>query len=137
MIDLTRDYETLKAIYTGLLAKKEDSVVAANLERRQIGEQFKILDPARVPQRPFSPNRMQLNLFGALAGLAFGVGIAGFLEYRDATLKNEDDVRTCLSLQVVAAIPILEVAAVSLPRQRTLGAFRLAQRLIRGGTRES
>jgi polysaccharide chain length determinant protein (PEP-CTERM system associated) len=137
LIDLTRDYETLKAIYTGLLAKKEDSVVAANLERRQIGEQFKILDPARVPQRPFSPNRMQLNLFGALAGLAFGVGIAGFLEYRDATLKNEDDVRTCLSLQVVAAIPILEVAAVSLPRQRTFGAFRLAQRLIRGGTRES
>ena len=41
--ELSRDYETLQQIYRGLLGKKEDSKVAANLERRQIGEQFKIL----------------------------------------------------------------------------------------------
>jgi polysaccharide chain length determinant protein (PEP-CTERM system associated) len=139
LINLTRDYETLKTIYTGLLSKKEESVVAANLERRQIGEQFKILDPARVPERPFSPNRTQLNLIGMLAGLAFGIGIAAFLEYRDATLKTEDDVRTCLALQVVAAIPVLMTESESMPRHKTaaLGAFHFARRLIRGEARES
>ena len=48
LIELTRDYETLQSIYTSLLSKREDSKIAANLERRQIGEQFKILDPARA-----------------------------------------------------------------------------------------
>jgi hypothetical protein len=40
------------AIYRGLLAKREDSKMAANLEQRQVGEQFRVLDPARVPERP-------------------------------------------------------------------------------------
>ena len=57
LIELTRDYDTLQKTYTSLLGKKEDSKIAANLERRQIGEQFKILDPARMPERPFSPDR--------------------------------------------------------------------------------
>jgi polysaccharide chain length determinant protein (PEP-CTERM system associated) len=134
LIALTRDYETLQNIYTSLLSKREDSAVAANLERRQIGEQFKVLDPARVPQTPFSPNRLQLNLMGLIAGLAFGLGLAGLLEFRDVTLKTEDDVRMCLSLPVLAAIPVLSEGQSALPRHKTaaLGAFRLTRWLVRG-----
>ena len=137
LIALTRDYETLQNIYTSLLSKREDSAVAANLERRQIGEQFKVLDPARVPQTPFSPNRLQLNLMGLLAGLAFGLGLAGLLEFRDTSLKTEDDVRRCLSLPVLATIPVL--ADGPLPRHKTaaLGAFRLTRWLVGGNTHES
>ena len=68
-ISLSRDYDTLQANYEQLLAKSEDSKVAANLERRQIGEQFRVLDPARVPERPVSPNRIQINGMGAALGL--------------------------------------------------------------------
>ena len=57
---LTRDYETLQQSYRTLLQKKEESKISANLERRQIGEQFKILDPARMPERPTSPDRPRL-----------------------------------------------------------------------------
>jgi hypothetical protein len=140
LIALTRDYETLQNIYTSLLSKKEDSAVAANLERRQIGEQFKVLDPARVPQTPFSPNRLQLNLMGLLAGLGCGLALAGLLEFRDATLKTEDDVRRCLALPALAAIPVLAEASPStFPRHKTaaLGAFRLTRWLVRGGAHES
>ena len=52
LIELTRDYQVLKTSYDTLLAKREDSKVAADLERRQIGEQFRILDPAPLPARP-------------------------------------------------------------------------------------
>src|SRR4030095_8908962 len=48
MTELTRDYQTLQDMYKSLLSKKEESTIAANLERRQIGEQFKLLDPALV-----------------------------------------------------------------------------------------
>ncbi len=55
MVELNRDYNTLQGIYTSLLGKKEEANIAANLERRQIGEQFKLVDAARLPERPFSP----------------------------------------------------------------------------------
>ena len=64
LAELTRDYTTLQQIYSDLLAKNEESKVAANLERRQIGEQFKLLDPARLPEKPISPNRLMINLIG-------------------------------------------------------------------------
>jgi polysaccharide chain length determinant protein (PEP-CTERM system associated) len=107
LIALTRDYDTLQKIYTGLLGKKEESKVAANLERRQIGEQFKVLDAARLPERPFSPDRLRLSLLGLLAGLVFGVALAAVVEYRDSSLRNDDDVMTALQLPVLAMIPVV------------------------------
>ena len=105
LIELTRDYDTLQKLYANLLSKKEDSKIAANLERRQIGEQFKVLDPARVPERPFSPDRPRLNLLGALAGLAFGIGLTVLLDLADSTLKTDDDVMVALSLPVLSLVP--------------------------------
>jgi polysaccharide chain length determinant protein (PEP-CTERM system associated) len=107
LIELTRDYETLQNSYASLLAKKEDSKIAANLERRQVGEQFKVLDPARVPERPFSPNRQQLNLLGAIVGLGLGIGLAALLEVTDTSLKTDDDVVNALSLPVLALVPLI------------------------------
>jgi polysaccharide chain length determinant protein (PEP-CTERM system associated) len=108
LTELTRDYRTLQATYTSLLAKKEDSKLAANLERRQIGEQFKILDPARLPERPTSPNRQQLHLMGIGLAVGLGLALAALMEYLDKTLKSEMDVRAALNLVVLAGIPVLQ-----------------------------
>jgi protein tyrosine kinase modulator len=107
LTELMRDYETLQKAYTSLLSRKEESRTAADLERRQIGEQFKILDPARLPERPSSPNRRQLQLVGIGLAIGLGVALAGLIEYLDKTLKSEMDVRAALNLVVLAGIPIL------------------------------
>ena len=107
LVELTRDYATLQNTYAALAAKREDSLIAANLERRQIGEQFKVLDPAGVPEKPFSPNRLLLNSVGAGAGLGFGLLLIALLEYRDSTFKTDDEVRRCLNLPVLAVIPVM------------------------------
>ena len=104
---MTRDYESLRTAYNELFRKSEDAKVAANLERRQIGEQFKVLDIARIPERPFSPNRTQFYLGGLFGGLAVGVGLVGLLEYRDSTLRTDHDVVTALALPVLATIPAI------------------------------
>ena len=107
LVEINRDYETLKATYNSLLAKREESKLAANLERRNIGEQFRILDPARVPEGPFSPNRRLLTLIGAAAGLGLGLMVLGGLELRDSSFATEDDLSRLISIPVLAVVPLM------------------------------
>lgn len=111
LASLTRDYDTLQQSYRSLLAKKEDSQIAANLERRQIGEQFRIVDPARVPEKPASPDRPLLYLIALTSALAVGIVVAGSAEYLDRTMRSEEDVRAALNLPVLATIPSMDRAA--------------------------
>jgi polysaccharide chain length determinant protein (PEP-CTERM system associated) len=115
---LTRDYDTQRKMYESLLGKQEESKVSAALERRQIGEVFKVLDPARLPEGPASPNRFLINLLGALAGLALGLGLVALLEYRDQGLRSEEDVYTVLHVPVLASIPVIETRAERRRRRR-------------------
>jgi polysaccharide chain length determinant protein (PEP-CTERM system associated) len=124
LVELTRDYDTLQEGYSSLLMKREDSMIAANLERRQIGEQFRILDPASMPQKPYNQmHRLLVMAAGALAGLALGFLLVCVLEFRDSSFRREDDVIAALSLPVLALIPVMrsprEVRA-SLRRRRLM-----------------
>ena len=105
--ELMRDYATLQDGYTVLLRKSEDSKMAVKLERDQKGETFKVIDGPRLPERPFSPDRVRINMFGILGGLALGLGLVAFLEYRDTSFKSDDDVMTTLALPVLAVIPLM------------------------------
>jgi protein tyrosine kinase modulator len=105
LIGLNRDYDALRSLYSDLLRKSQESQMAAALDTRQIGEQFRLLEQARTPERPVSPNRPQLSLLGVIAGLALGLGFVALAEYRDSTFKSDDDIVTSLSLPVLAMIP--------------------------------
>ncbi len=122
---LGRDYETLQATYRSLLEKKEDSQISANLEKRQIGEQFRIIDAARTPEKPVSPDRPRLYLIALAAALAVGLGCAAAAEYFDRSLRTEADVRAALNLTVLATVPFIAdpvSAAQRLRRRLAIGA---------------
>ncbi len=120
LVELTRDYATLQETYSSLLTKREESKLAANLERRQIGEQFKILDPASLPEKASNQvQRYGFVLAGPLAGLLLGIGLIAFREYRDTTFKTEEDVQRVLNLPVLALVPLMAV-----PRRSRLRARR-------------
>jgi uncharacterized protein involved in exopolysaccharide biosynthesis len=70
------DTQVMEATYAKLLADLEQARAQVNLERRQIGEQFYLLDQARVPELPIGPTRAEYVGFGAAAGLALGILIA-------------------------------------------------------------
>lgn len=105
---LMRDYATKNSIYQDLLGKREASRLSADLERQQISEQFRVIDPARVPERPFSPNRNRINGLGALAGIGLGLGMVALLEYRDRSVKSAEDVVRLLQLPVLAMVPMMQ-----------------------------
>jgi uncharacterized protein involved in exopolysaccharide biosynthesis len=110
-VALTRDYDTLQETYRDLLAKSEASKVAADLEHRQIGEQFRVLEPARVPLRPASSVRLYVNGGGLGAGLLLGLAVVALLELRDTSFRSEEDVLGALGLPVVALVPYLQTKA--------------------------
>jgi uncharacterized protein involved in exopolysaccharide biosynthesis len=120
LVELTRDYETLRQIYTGLLTKNESARASANLVERQLGEQFRLLEPARLPERPISPNRPQIYTMGALGGLALGLGLALLLDYRDRTLRTEADLIGAFALPVLALVPTMAGAVERQKRRRTV-----------------
>lgn len=118
LVELTRDYGTLDALYKSLAAKKEDARISANLERRQIGEQFQVLDPAQLPERPISPNRQRIVLMALAAGLGLSLALVGLLEYRDRGLHTDDDVTSVLKLPILAVVPLMRTEAEKKRRRR-------------------
>lgn len=105
---LTRDYQSAQAFYEDLLRKSQQSEMATDLERKQEGEQFRVMDPANLPERPTFPNRPLFAGGGLVLGLAVGAGLVLLMEYRDKSLRTEQDVLVALNLKTIAMIPDLD-----------------------------
>jgi protein tyrosine kinase modulator len=109
--ELTRNYQTALDFYNNLLKNREQAAMATNLEQQQEGEQFRVLDPASLPDQPSFPKKPIFLAGGAGGGLALGLGILFLLAVSDRSLHTERDVETYLKLPVLAAVPLFEVDA--------------------------
>ena len=133
---LTRDYDTAKKFYDDLLAKMNQSRMATDLESRQEGEQFHVMDQPNLPDAPVFPNRFFFLVAGIAAGLIVGTLWAGILEYRDTSLRNEQDVWAFTNLPTLAVIPMASADTEPSPPQQTrrfFGKPKLPKALAVGG----
>jgi polysaccharide chain length determinant protein (PEP-CTERM system associated) len=104
LLGLRRDYQNIQASYDSLLSRKLEADIAVNMERKQKGEQFRIVDPARLPQKPVEPNMKKLFLMVVAGGLALGGGIAFLLEYVDTSFRKPDEMESMYELPVLTSI---------------------------------
>lgn len=102
---LQHDRSNLQQTYAALLAKQQESTVAANVERWQASDRFKVLEPAQLPKRPDSPNRVLIDIFGVVLGLGVALGAAALVEYFDTTVRTEEELAVALGLPVLATVP--------------------------------
>lgn len=107
---LTRNYQTAQKFYDDLLSKMNESKMATDLEKQQQGEQFSVLDPANLPDAPFSPKRVLFLGSGAVFGFALGLAIAALLEYRDTSMRTDRDVWAFTKLPTLGVIGYSAVA---------------------------
>src|SRR5271157_2563509 len=107
MLELDRDYQISKLNYASLLEKKNASAMAAEMERRAEGEQFRVLDPADYPEKPYKPNVAQLSLLGVLGGILGGCALGLLIEFQDKSIRNAGDATFYLTLPALATFPLL------------------------------
>jgi len=79
---------SVQAKYDELNRKTMDSRVAQGLEKEQLSERFSILEAARLPVKPDSPNIPAILLIGLVLGMGSGVGLAAVRESVDDTVRS-------------------------------------------------
>lgn len=104
--DLRRDYEISLRNYQTLLEKKLHAKLSENLEKRQKGERFTILDPANLPEQPFKPNRPAVALMGPLGGLSLGVALVLVLESLTPVFRTREELTADIDMPVLATVPL-------------------------------
>jgi polysaccharide biosynthesis transport protein len=95
----------LQLKYDELSSKSMQAKVAHGMEKEQLGERFTLVDPARVPDRPSSPNVPAILLIGLILGIGSGVGLAAIREAGDQAVRSADELALLTGLPVLATIP--------------------------------
>jgi len=107
LADISRGYEEAMSNYNSLLHKQMQSQLATNLEARQQGEQFRILDPPSLPTKPSSSNHFKISLIGLMLGAVTAIGIMALLERTDVRVRSENDFAGVVPARVLVNIPAL------------------------------
>jgi polysaccharide chain length determinant protein (PEP-CTERM system associated) len=105
--ELTRDYQTAVEGYNDLLKRRDQAQMGSDLQQQQQGEQFRVLDPASLPDKPSFPDPMKFGLGGFGGGVACALGLILLLEMRDTSVRSDKDVEALLHLPVLAVVPAL------------------------------
>jgi polysaccharide chain length determinant protein (PEP-CTERM system associated) len=107
LMTFQRDYKNTQESYNSLLNRKLEAEIAVNMEKKQKGEQFRIIDHATLPRKPVSPDMGKLFLLSVTAGLGLGGGLIFLLDFLNPSLKQPKDYEVDLGLTVLATIPKL------------------------------
>jgi uncharacterized protein involved in exopolysaccharide biosynthesis len=106
---LTRDYGNIQDVYNSILDRKLEAELSVNMEKKQKGEQFRILDHARLPEKPISPNVKMMFLLSIAGGLGLGGGVLFLKELLTfSVIRRDDQIDTLIGLPILASIPPLE-----------------------------
>lgn len=106
LTDLQRSYDLAKQNFDSLFAKKSESALATDLQKNQQGEQFRLIDPPNLPDKPVSPNRLKIALGGLFGGVFAGAVLAFFIEKKDGSFHSEEQLRANFDFPLVLGLPI-------------------------------
>ena len=86
----------------------QNLILQAQLDRLDLPDDVtvgRIIQPASLPSSPVSPNHFVNGMFGLIAGLALGVGLAFLRDRMSGRLRSADEAEDYLGAPVLGAIP--------------------------------
>ena len=105
---LTREYGELKRHYDMLVSSDLQAKSMLNLEKRQKGSQFKIVDSARVAEKPIKPDFVKILAIALFCGLGLGFGVPFVWDFLDPSFRDLGDIEAYLGVPVLCTIPLIE-----------------------------
>jgi capsular exopolysaccharide synthesis family protein len=112
---LKHDVESSQELYDGLSKKLREAGLSASLRSGNV----RIVDQARVPSSPSSPNLLLNLALAIVAGLVGGGTLVLVQERFDKRLRSPEQVESFTSLPLVGIVPLLEDSYLSDPKQLT------------------
>ena len=98
-----KDQSVNQKIYNTLLERLETAKITQRLEASKEGTRYTILDPARLPINPASPNKPLTLLMGIFIGAAAGMGLIFLVELFDHSFLGLDEARAFITLPIFGA----------------------------------
>jgi len=109
--EMARDLESAQLKYQEILSKQTEAQVSQNLETERKGEKFTMIEPPQFPEKPISPNRMLILIFGLVMAAASGLAAVVVRDSFDASVRGPSDIRQLLHVPALASIPVMITAA--------------------------
>jgi protein tyrosine kinase modulator len=103
--ELTRDYGSTKELYVTLLKRYEEARLAGNMEQRQKGEQFRLLDPALPGSEVAAPRRVRLLLMALVLCAIPAAVLLVAAEKLDSSFHSVDELRAFTRVPVLTSVP--------------------------------
>lgn len=100
---LKREVEVNQKMYDSLLNRAKETNIAVDLKTNNI----RIIDPARVPEKPVRPKPLLNIVLAMLISLSGAIGLSFFLENMDDTIKGSDEIKQYTKMQILGTVPAL------------------------------
>lgn len=114
-----RRLEDLQDQLAGIVRKRAEAETGERLEVNQQAERFEVVENARMPEYPISPNRKKIAAMGAAASIGLALGFAFLLEMLFPAIRSVSQMQRQLDLRPVVAIPHIRTRA-----ERRMGFIR-------------
>jgi polysaccharide chain length determinant protein (PEP-CTERM system associated) len=115
-----------KNIYDQLFARHGQSEVSKQMEVQDKSTTFRVVDPAVLPVKPVSPNRLKIMLMGIIGGIAGSIGLILMLEQMDNSVKGVEFIKS-FNVPILAVIPhIHDSLELAEQRRKTIRLFTIA-----------
>lgn len=98
---LSREVETNRQMYNGLLQRMKEVSVAGSIGTNNIS----VVDYAVVPYAVYKPNIKRNLTLGLVLGLFVGVGVAFLREYLNDTVKSSEEIERLTHANVLGLLP--------------------------------
>lgn len=115
---LMRDYQATRDQYNKLLETKNEAKLAEQLEQSDKGYTYRLVEPARIPSAPHSPQRGRIILLGLASSLGLGLVLAFFAEQMDTSFGDIDDFQNFTNVPVLTVIPTIAEEPQARPARR-------------------
>ena len=105
---MARDVGINNELYSRLLERLETAKITQRLQSSKEGTKYTVLDPPRLPLKPYYPNMWLVSAIGLLGGLALGAALVFGMEFLDNSFIDVEEANQFFGKPLLGAISKIE-----------------------------